>query len=194
MAEVFEGFGIGEAIRNQPRAFAVGDFEFLLKRLPQSLLQQFSELAESGIFGEGGVEALLQSVNQQAGFQRAQLGRGLRSTLGRRLGPRSGGIDNLIANRVFAPSFAGAAQQRGNLFAQNQQSKLGGLQGIQDLLRFFQSQVGLQEELDVSRQGPGFLDFVQPLATIGGGIFGGPAGAAAGSAVGGGLNNPRGPV
>lgn len=194
MATTFEGFGGDFTSRQNVFSGKPGSAESFLQGIPPELLKMFNKLAESGIFGEGGVAALLQSVNQQAGFQRQQLGRGLRGTLGRRLGPRSGGIDNLIANKVFAPSFAGAAQTRGNLLAENQRSKLGGLQGIQDLLGFFQNQFALEEDVKQQNQGPGFLDFVQPLTTAAGAIFGGPAGAAAGSAVGGGLNNPRGGV
>lgn len=163
MATTFEGFGGDFTSRRNVFSGKPGSAESFLQGIPPELLKILNKLAESGVFGEGGVEALLQSVNQQAGFQRAQLGRGLRGTLGRRLGPRSGGIDNLIANRVFAPSFAGAAQTRGNLLAENQRSKLGGLSGIQDLLGFFQNQFALEEQT----QGPGFLDFVDPAIDIG---------------------------
>lgn len=181
MATTFEGFGGNFGDRSNVFSGKPGSAEAFTQSLPPELLAIFNKLAEFGVFGEGGVAALLQSVNQQAGFQRAQLGRGLRGTLGKRLGPRSGAIDNLIANKVFAPSFAGAAQTRGNLLAENQRSKLGGLQGIQDLLGFFQSQFALEEDVKQSRQGPGFLDFAGPLTGIGTalfapgtGIFGGP--------------------
>lgn len=184
MAETFEGFGISEAISNQPRAFAKGDFEFLLKRLPQPIFEAFAKIAE----GEG-VDPIMKKLAQAEAFRRKQLRTGLRGSLGRRLGPRSGAIDTLIANKVTAPSFGRLSELQGGLLQRGQEF---GLSGISDLLRFMQNQVGVNEQLAESRRGPGFLDFVQPLTTLGGAIFGGPAGAAAGSAVGGGLNNPRG--
>ncbi len=164
---------LSEAKRNSPEAF--------LRTLPPQLVEVFNKLAEFGLFGEGGVEELMRSISRQGGLERRGLAQGLkRGSLGRRLGPRSGAIDNLIANKVFAPSFAGTEAARRNLLVENQRSKLGGLQGIQDLLGFFQNQFALDEG---ARQGPGFLDFVSPLATLGGAIFGGPAGAVAGSAI-----------
>lgn len=202
MATTFEGFGFDVGQPPQPSSkllkFAGANpkpqsAESFLQSIPPELLEQFIKLAESGIFGEGGIEQLFRSLSRQGSLERNRLSRGLRQgSLGRRLGPRSGAIDTLIANKVFAPSFAGTEAARRNLLVQNQQSKLGGLQGIQDLLGFFQNQFGLEEDVKRSRQGPGFLDFVGPALQVGGAIFGGPAGAAAGSAIGGGLNNPRG--
>lgn len=160
MSEHLEGFGIGNAIRNQPRAFAVGDFEFLLKRLPQPIFEAFSKIAE----GEG-VNAIMKKLAQAEAFRRKQLGKGLRTgSLGRRLGPRSGAIDTLIANKVTAPSFGRLSELQGGLLQRGQEF---GLSGISDMLRFMQDQIGLDEELRTSRQGPGFLDFVPAFTDIG---------------------------
>jgi len=174
MADTFEG--ISEAIANQPRAFAQGDFEFLLKRLPQPIFEAFAKIAE----GEG-VDAIMKKLTQAEAFRRKRLRTGLRGSLGRRLGPRSGAIDTLIANQVTAPSFGRLSELQGGLLQRGQEF---GLSGIQDMLRFFQDQIGVNEELRRSRQGPGVLDFVGPALQVGGAIFGGPAGAAAGGAVG----------
>ncbi len=207
MADTFESFGFdtGQSPR-PPSAFPsfLGNArdvlrnqisnspEALLRRLPPKLLEQFVKLAESGLFGEGGIEQLFRSLSRQGSLERNRLSRGLKQgSLGRRLGPRSGAIDNLIANKVFAPSFAGGEAAKRNLLVQNQQSKLGGLQGIGDLLGFFQNQFALDEDIEQRNQGPGVLDFVGPALQIGGAIFGGPAGAAAGSAVGSAIGGQR---
>lgn len=185
MAEQFQGFGFDPFRRGNVFSGKPGSAESFLQSIPPELLKQLTELAESGLFGEGGVEELMRSIARQGGLERRGLAGGLRrGSLGRRLGPRSGAIENLIANKVFAPSFAGTEAARRNLLVQNQRSKLGGLQGIQDLLGFFQDQFALEEDVDRARQGPGVLDFVGPLTTIGGAIFGGPAGGAAGAGVG----------
>lgn len=177
MAETFQSFGINTG--NQGRAMGMGDYEFLLKRFPPQVLKQFSKLAESGLFGPGGVEALQSSVRREGGLRRNRLARGLKQRAGRRLGPRSGVIDTQIANDIYAPSFAGQESAFRNLLIENQRSKLGGLGGIQNMLRFFQDQVGLEEDLKERREGPGFLDFAGPAIDIGALIFGGPGAAAA---------------
>lgn len=168
--------------------------EGLLRNLPPQLLEAFNRIAKEGIFSEEDMAELLRLVSEAEGQRRSKFARAAKKTVGRRLGPRSGEVNRFVANQVVAPSFEREADFDRKLRQTNFASRFTGLQGIGDLLEFFQNQVGLDEELRRSRQGPGFLDFVDPALQIGGAIFGGPAGAAAGSAVGGALNNPRGGV
>lgn len=211
MAETFSGFGVnlgGEnpfedkpGFLNQFRFRAGEEFknnpQNLLQTIPPQLIEQFNRIAQQGILSDEELSELGRMLSQQFAQKRKRLSKGLRQTLGRKLGPRSGAIDTLIANKVFAPSFEGEIGAQRNLKFANLQSRLIGLQGIPDILRFMQDQTRLDEDIRQANQGPGFLDFVGPLATIGGAIFGGPAGAAAGAAVGGavgGGRRPRNPV
>lgn len=166
MAETYSSFGIGPAIENQGRAVGVGDYEHLLNRLPADVLKMFSKLAEEGIFGDEGIKALKRSLRKEGGLRRNMLSRALKQRAGRKLGPRAGAIDTQIANQVYAPSFADEEAGIRNLHLANQQSKVGGLEGILSTLGFFQNQVGLNEQLDQSRQGPGFLDYVNPAIDV----------------------------
>ena len=194
MSEHLEGFGFDPSRRGNVFSGKPASAESFLQSIPPELLKQLVKLAEFGVFGEGGVKELMRSISKQGSLERNRLSKGLRrGKLGRRLGARSGAIENLIANRVLAPSFAGTEGAKRNLLVRNQESKLGGLSGIQDLLGFFQNQFALEEQTS----GPGFLDFVGPAIDIGAIAFGGPAaGAVTNTArrIGGGLNNPRGLV
>lgn len=164
MSEHFEGFGGGDfGSRQNVYSGKPGSAESFLQSIPPELLQQLQKLAEFGLFGEGGIGQLMRSVDKQSALKRKRLSRGLRGgSVGRKLGARSGAIETFIANRVLAPSFEGSEAAYRDFLVQNQQSKLGGLSGIQDMLRFFQDQLGLEQGLE----GPGFLDYVGPAVDI----------------------------
>lgn len=179
MAETFESFGVNLSpqlepepkgwtglapmIRNRRRQVSPSA-EDMLQVLPKEVLAQFSKLAELGLFGEGGIEALRSSMRKQGGLQRSRLARSLKQRAGRRLGPRSGAIDTMIANDVYAPSFAGEEEGYRNLQLANQQSKLSGLSGIENMLRFFQEQFQFDKQMEAQK--PGILDFAGPLLDI----------------------------
>lgn len=165
MATSFTDFGTN-IVQNQPRALAMGDYEQILKRLPSGVIESLNRLAQSGIFGEGGIEELMRSVRQQGGLARNRLARAFRQRSGRRLGPRAGAIDTAIANQIYAPSLEGEQEAFRGLTLANQQSKLQGLEGLADILPFLQSQVAFQEQLEDSRSGPGFMDLLNPAIDI----------------------------
>jgi len=204
MAETFEGLGI-DLTQTNPFADSFGAKKTVGERfaanpqralgdLPRKLIEQYNRIAQQGILSEEELGELLRLFREQESFRRSRFARAQRKTVGRRLGPRSGQVETSIANTVVGPSFEREAGFNRKLQEFNLKSRFAGLQGIPDILRFMQDQTRLDEEIRQANQGPGFLDFVNPLATIGGAIFGGPAGAAAGSAIGGGLNNPRGSI
>lgn len=151
--------------------------EAMSRTLPIEMVRVFADLANRGILTSKDMADIMRDLGQAEGLDRKRLAKGLRGSLGKRLGPRSGAIDNLIANRVTAPSFGRLARTRADLHKTNTLSRLEGIRGLYDATQGVVSRYALEEE--IGSQGPGFLDRVGQLAGIaetGVGIFtGNPA-------------------
>lgn len=163
-----------------------------LEGIPQELLGLGRGFISEGLIPQQELGGLISSSAREAAFRRRGLARGLRRRQGRRLGSRSSTIDQLVANRVFAPSFAGFEAGTRDLFARNRfggrTAGVGALQGSfnqffsnrarRDALRLAEQR--RQDELDAQSGGLGGiigagLPLVGDIASI---AFGGPAGAA----------------
>ena len=165
-----------------------------LANIPLRLQGLSEEFLSEGLIPQAELGGIVSSSARESAFRRRALGRGLRRRQGRRLGSRSSTIDQLVANRVFAPSFAGFEAGTRDLFARN---RFGGrTAGINTLStsfnQFFQNRAR-RDSLELARQQrQDFLDsqsgglggLVGGALPIIGDIFGGPAGGAAGGAAG----------
>jgi hypothetical protein len=126
------------------------------------------------LFGEEDIQNIFGARRRVRGAQRSALGRGLRSSIGRRLGSRSGAVNTLITNRVSAPSLIAEQQDLGNLLERNVESRGIGLQGVMAILNFLQAR--RESELDREQAGTGFLDLLGPIGAIAGGPIPGAIG------------------
>lgn len=137
---------------------------------PQELTKSYENVAKYGVYGQGGVQSIMDRIRQSRSFQRRSLARGLRRSFGTRLGPRSGAVDTMVTNRVYAPAMQQDAETEAGLISQNLGSRMQGLEGIQRIMEFLQGRYDAAESRDSS--GGGFMDFVGPVADIAGAIPG----------------------
>lgn len=156
----------------------------VLGTTPFRLGEQFSDIAQQGLFGEEDIQNIFGARRRVRGAQRSALGRGLRSSLGRRLGSRSGAVSTLITNRVSAPSLIAEQQDLSNLLQRNVESRGIGLRGMMAILNFLQAR--REGELNREQAGTGLLDFLGPVGAIAGGPIGGLIGSGARKLFGGG--------
>lgn len=169
--------GAGGISGKQLKKDQLNVLEAMSRTLPLEMVRMFADLANRGILTAKDMADIMRDLSQAEAFDRKRLRVGLRQSLGKRLGPRSGAIDNLIANRVTAPSNARLARTRADLHRTNTLSRLEGIRGLYDATQGVVSRFALEEGIDV--QSPGVLDRVGQLAGIGetvAGIFtGNPA-------------------
>ena len=169
------GFGTGGLgrFKGDPRAT-----DWALENLPFDLLQRFDELAQFGKFGERGVGEIVGAERRTAALNRRlrRKGRLRQSGVGRRLGPRAGAVESQLADEGLQTELA-ASRRGAALRAENLASRVGGLQGIAQIMQFLQQRYEARENRE--GQGSGVLDIVGPLTTIAATAFGGPAGGAA---------------
>lgn len=135
---------------------------------PYELLGAYQGVARTGIYGQNGVNNIMQNVGRSNALRRKALANALMRKQGRRLGTRAGGIQTMIANQVQAPGLAGEADTRANLLAQNLQSRLGGLQGMESVLALLMDQYNAKKAREQDEKGPGVLDWVSVLLDAGG--------------------------
>lgn len=135
----------------------------------------FRKQIDEGIFGNEGIDRIMASV--RAGRDRAslRLQSGLRKRASRRLGTRSGAVEQIALNAT-GQSIAGEQTIKANLEQANQLSRLSGVQGLFDLVRFGESQrqfdEGMKEQIrqfNEANQGSGFsfTDLVPLFVDIG---------------------------
>ena len=127
----------------------------------------------------------MRAASSDSALRRKRLGAGLRrGRLGRQLGPRSGAIFNMLANKVWAPELEGLGDKRFGLMRENLISKDAiGTAGLDSIMRFIQNRYNTRADRDAQSSGGGVLDWVNPLATLAGTVFGGPVGGAAANTV-----------
>lgn len=151
--------------------------EAMSRTLPLEMVRIFADLANRGILTAEDMAGIMRDLGQAEASDRKRLRAGLRQSLGKRLGPRSGAIDNLIAREVTAPSNARLARTRAGLHKANTLSRLEGIRGLYDATQGVVSRYALEEE--IGSQSPGFLEKASQFAGIGetvAGIFtGNPA-------------------
>lgn len=134
--------------------------------LTPELYAAFGNIAREGIYGSEGISKILNARRAAQALRTRQLSRGLRSTLGRRLGSRSGAVDTLIANQVQAPGMADQQAFLSDLMAKNLASRTYGLEGKSQLLG--QLQQGIQNQWWKSgTSGSGALDMIGAAVDIG---------------------------
>ena len=157
--------GAGGISGKQLKKDQLNVLEAMSRTLPLEMVRVFADLANRGILTAEDMAAIMRQLGEAEGLDRKRLSTGLRRSLGRRLGPRSGAIDTLIANQVTAPSFSRLARTRAGLHTTNTLSRLEGIRGLYDATQGVVSRFALEEELDLKR--PGLLDKVGQVAKIG---------------------------
>lgn len=135
--------------------------------LPVQLGQRYADIANTGIFGESGVRKFMEGIRRSSALERRRLSSGVRNAAVRRLGPRSGAVNQIVANRVFAPSLEGLSEKRTQLNLANEQSKVEGLQQLYQLLNFYESRFQFDENLKLMKK-----QVEAALKESGGGILG----------------------
>lgn len=133
-------------------------------------LSGYTRIANEGIYGQDGLDQINAEADRASAFRRRSLAESMNRRGSRGVGPRSGAVDTFLANRVYAPSFAGDAERRANLIKENLASRLKGLEGRErtaELIKYF-------KELQDS-EGGGWLDTVLGVGGLGldiAGLFG----------------------
>jgi len=153
-----------------------GRWKQATEQLPLDLIKSYNQITKEGIYGESGLRRLRNAIRAANMLQAGTLSRGLRGTVGRRLGSRSGAVDTMVANKVYAP-----------LFAQGQQSMLGyegenlasrsnvGLTGLSNisalLLQGAQNEWWKGPPVTYKQNGGGPLGWIPGLASIASDVF-----------------------
>ena len=127
-------------------------------KLPFELADQFANLQKFGFLGQQGAQGILGPVYRASSLRRRALSRSFRSRLGGRLGSRAPQIENFIANKVQAPELEGLNRLMAGLLERNQLSKLGGLEGLQQILQFLEGRFEAGQNREAQK--PGFLDYI----------------------------------
>lgn len=134
---------------------------------PQYLYDVYNKIAQQGIYGQSGISGIMGSMNKASALRRRALARGMTQKYGRRLGPRSGAIGTMIANKVQAPESIAMNETLAGLEKENLSSRLTGVKGMQSVLDFLEnrynmSTYGKQGETDSG----GLLDYLGPAGDI----------------------------
>ena len=143
-----------------------------LQRQPFRLMDRFQNIENEGVYGKDGVDQITGRASANSALRRRRLGGALRrGRLGRQLGPRSGAINNLLANKVWAPELEKLTESEMKLLRENLLSKTSiGTKGLASMMEFvnsrYQSHQNRQAQIESSDSGGGFLDFMGPLADI----------------------------
>jgi len=119
---------------------------------------QYADIAENGIYGgEKGVNKISNSAARASQLRARYMAKGIRRSVGKRIGPNSGATLTAVLNKAYAPALTEIAGQKANLLAGNEQSKLAGLAGGLDYEKFLYQ---LQKDAD-SKGGGGILGFLK---------------------------------
>ena len=155
----------------------------------------YRKVADEGIFGQEGIDKIMTGIRGARQRSTLRLQAGLRKRAGRRLGTRSGAVDQVAANAAGG-AIAGEQQIQANLQQANILSKLQGVSGLFDLARLRETRRQFDEGTKLQREsseggGFSFMDILETgIRAVGGYVTGGASEVAiAGS---GSLNNPRG--
>lgn len=141
------------------------------------------ELRRYGMFGEGGINRFQQLAERSSAMRRRKIGLGLKRSFGRRgLRSRSGAFATALANASQGENAAMVESLRGLFYAQ-EQSKLGGLQGLQDIYQqkdyWYERRRQARLEESLRDEGGGLLDWLPFVASIAAAPFTGGASLAA---------------
>jgi len=179
----------------------------LLAREVPFALARLGGQFQQGILTPGELEGGRRGAARESALRRGATARGLRRKLGRRLGSRSGNVNQLIEN-ANAANFGNLEQQNFQAFFQNLlQGRIAGAgllqqagQGARAEERLIQDVMLGRRDLDQRDDGGGSIigDVLGIAGGVGGAIFGGVPGAIAGSQIGSSVgsgfsgNRPRG--
>lgn len=125
---------------------------------PSYVGKAYQDIAENGIYGQGGIESIMSKVRANRNFQRRALARSLRRRYGNRLGPRSGATDALAANITYGGAAGEDAGTLAQLQGQNMASKTQGLQGLLGVIQLLQERYRYEQER--KDNAPGVLDYL----------------------------------
>jgi hypothetical protein len=130
-------------------------------QMPIDVIRAYNKMAQQGILGDEGISKIMSRIKLQNLMRRRQLAMGLRSSVGRRLGTRSMGLDTMLSNQVDAPQIGELAGQLGGLEQTNYMSKAQGLEGLNSIMQMlFQS----AETQKANKKGA--LDWLQGAASL----------------------------
>lgn len=133
----------------------------------QSLYNQFGDIANNGIFGAGGADNLARMGRAAGMFDINQAVRyGAPGFAGRVGGADSGAYRAALINRSFAPFLADNMRQRVALNRENELSKVGGMQGLMQLLEFMQQRKEKGKTGYAGKGSGGFDKVIGALATL----------------------------
>lgn len=154
---------------NQPFPnISSGDVPIDIQQLNPVVFGGLEQLRRQGIFGEKGIARFQQLSERASAERRRKIGIGLRRSFGRRgLRGRSGAVTTALANASRGENEA-LTRSLQQIFTLNEQSKLGGLGGLRDLLvergRTQLSDKEIQLGRDISEDsGVGFTDLLPLL-------------------------------
>jgi len=124
----------------------------------ENLRTKYGGIEKHGIYGEGGVGRIMNARRAASALRRQRMAKGMRRRWGRSIGSRSGAVRNLVANRVYAPSFAGESDALGSMMEANMRSKTFGIEGYRQVVeQMLRNKMG---EDQMGSDGSGILDWV----------------------------------
>jgi len=149
----------------------VPDDKGYLQREPYLLADRYKNIEQEGIYGKGGVDSVMNKANFASALRRRKLGSALKKgRLGQQLGPRSGAIYNLLANKVWAPEMSGLAEKETDMTRENMLSKTSvGTAGLMAIMQFINDRYQRRMDRDVQKDAnsAGVLDFIKLIPGIG---------------------------
>ena len=133
------------------------DAPWSLAKGPSYVGKAYQDIAENGVYGQGGIDSIMSKVRANRNFQRRALARSLRRRYGNRLGPRSGATEALASNITYGGAAGEDAGTMAQLEGQNMSSKTQGLQGLLGVVQLLQERYRYEQERKDNK--PGVLDY-----------------------------------
>lgn len=111
-----------------------------LSVLPSQLLSSYNNIAQNGIYGQSGMDAMTGASRAAAAFRfRNLLKAAMQGGAASRLGSRSGAYQTFLANKVYAPYLGEDASRQAGILQENLMSRMQGLQGASGIMDFLQN-------------------------------------------------------
>lgn len=151
-------------------------FDSYMKNLSRGLLQNYNRISTQGAYA-GAIPKIQGQMTAARNLRTAAIRDALRRKLGRRLGPRSGAVDMALINSIYPQALADEQGTLADLLFKNEQSKLGGLDSAQDLLKMVASYKSGTNQIEAQQDANkfGWGDALGLVADIGAGIATGGA-------------------
>lgn len=132
--------------------------------LPGELYQAYNKLASQGIYSPAEIANIINRVRASNAIRRTQQMAGLKNTMARRLGSRSGALGNALLN-AQVPMQAQENDLLANLWQTTYGSRLAGIQGKHQLRNDLVNST--QNAWWKGGSGPGALDIIKGIGTVG---------------------------